>query len=113
MVAVFDYLTISEGKRLMSKLDKLLDRMRNNCNSNWQIPDLERVCDSVPGAELRAPNRGSHYTFSHPKLQDILTIPAKRPLKGFYVKRFVSMIDSIIEEEGTEGDGENPSHGTE
>ena len=96
----------------MAKFDKLVERMRNNCNDDWQIEDIKRVCDSVSGAELRTPRRGKHYTFSHPKLQDILTIPAKRPLKGVYVKRFVSIIDSIIDEEG-EGEVEDPSKSAE
>lgn len=93
----------------MSKLDKLLERMRNNPNGDWSIDDLQRVCRSVPGIELNAPTRGSHYTVSHPTLQEILTVPAHKPLKGVYVKRFISIIDSIIEEGGEDrGSGDLP-----
>jgi hypothetical protein len=84
----------------MSKAEKLLERMRNNPSGDWDINDIDRICSQIPDASLDPPTRGSHFTFSHPQLQDILTIPAKRPLKGVYVKRFLSMIDSITAEGG-------------
>jgi hypothetical protein len=93
----------------MSQFEKLLERMRNNPGGDWDIDDIERVCSGVPDTQLHAPKRGSHYTVSHPKLRDILTIPAKRPLKGVYVKRFVSMMDSIIEEGDDVGGADDPS----
>jgi hypothetical protein len=83
--------------------------MRNNPNGDWGIDDIERVCSGVSDTKLHSPGRGSHFTVSHPKVRDILTIPAKRPLKGIYVKRFVSMIDSIIEEEDDVGGADDPS----
>jgi predicted RNA binding protein YcfA (HicA-like mRNA interferase family) len=42
---------------------------------------------------------GSHVSFSHPKWIEILTVPARRPIKPIYVKKFVSLIDMLKEEE--------------
>jgi len=38
-------------------------------------------------------------------IDDILTVPARRPIKPIYVKRFVSMMDSIIERAKNEENG--------
>ena len=75
-----------------------------NCHSfgmspknNWGINDLEAVCARIGGLTLSPPTRGTHYKLSHSDVADILTIPANRPIKPVYIKRFVSMLDSIIE----------------
>jgi hypothetical protein len=82
----------------MSKFEKLLGGMRNNPAGDWQITDIERVCEHIPGMVCLPPGRGNHYKVTHPSVQEILTIPATRPIKAFYVQRFVSMIDSIMAE---------------
>jgi len=79
----------------MSQSEKVLARMRNNPAGDWDIDDIKRICKQVKGFECRPPATGRHYTVSHPAISDILTIPANRPIKPVYVKRFVSMIDSI------------------
>ena len=91
----------------MAKAHKLLKRMRNNPAGDWLIDDVQRVCDQIPGAELLPPSHGTHFKVTHPCISDILTVPAHKPLKAVYVKRFISMIDSIIAE--VEAKGGDPS----
>ncbi len=82
----------------MRRWQKLLERMRANPKGDWTIRDIETVAKHFEerGLIFMPPRRGSHYTAAHPAMPDyILTIPARRPLKSVYVKRFVSMIDSI------------------
>jgi hypothetical protein len=36
---------------------------------------------------------GPHWKVSHPAARDILTIPARRPIKPFYIRRPVRMVE--------------------
>jgi hypothetical protein len=78
------------------KYSKLLIKMGNNPNGDWSIGDIETAAKSVPGVVVKPPGRGSHYKVAHPQVPEILTIPAKKRIKPFYIKEFVSMMDSII-----------------
>jgi len=80
----------------MSKADKTLEKMRNN-SRDWQLADLEVIAARL-GITVRR-GKGSHVSFAHPKWVDILTVPAHRPVKPIYVKKFVSLIDALQEEE--------------
>lgn len=81
----------------MSKGDKILEGMRANPTNDWTIKNFQTVSRRINGLSLAPPKRGSHYTVSHPSMPDyILTIPSHRPIKAIYVKKFVSMIDSIM-----------------
>jgi len=77
--------------------------MRNNPRGDWAIGDIETICAQLNKAgidiEFRKPKRGSHHTVGHPEIADILTIPARRPIKTVYVKKFISIIDDIIKDE--------------
>ena len=79
----------------MSRFEKLLDRMRNNPGGDWDINDIDSICRYL-GMNCDPPRRGSHFTISHPKTNQILPIPAKRPLKPIYVKLFLTIVDSIM-----------------
>lgn len=70
--------------------------MRNNPR-DWQMADLEGMADRF-GITVRK-GSGSHVTFSHLKWVVILTIPAHRPVKPIYVKKFVLLIDVLLEGE--------------
>jgi hypothetical protein len=74
----------------MAKPDKTLDRMRNN-PKDWRIDDLKAAARRAE-LDWRQPGT-SHVTFSSPGLIP-LTVPAHRPVKPFYVKRFVELIDA-------------------
>ena len=80
----------------MTKADKTLEKMRNNPR-DWQIADLEVIADRF-GITVRK-GKGSHVSFAHPKWVEILTVPAHRPVKQIYVKKFVSLVDTLKEEE--------------
>ncbi len=78
----------------MTTADKTLDRMRNNPR-NWHIDDLLAVAGRH-GMEVRN-NGGSHHVFSAVGIVESLCVPAHRPIKPVYVKRFTAMIDAIKE----------------
>ena len=78
----------------MSTRDKTLARMRNN-PLNWRIDDLHHVAQHY-GIDWR--NEGdSHHVFSFPNIEEDVCIPAHRPLKPVYVRRFVALVDQIRE----------------
>lgn len=78
----------------MTAADKTLDRMRNNPH-DWRIDDLLTVAERY-GVDVRN-NGGSHHVFSAAGIADSLCVPAHRPVKPVYIKRFIAMIDTIKE----------------
>ena len=80
----------------MVKWLKLLDKMRNNPRGDWTMKEIRTIARHIDGMIVTAPTGGSHYGVSHPASREILTIPAKRPIKPGYIKAFVDMTDSII-----------------
>jgi predicted RNA binding protein YcfA (HicA-like mRNA interferase family) len=41
--------------------------------------------------------KGSHFHAKHPNAREILTIPARRPIKPVYIRRLVRYIDAYGE----------------
>lgn len=78
----------------MTTADKTLDRMRNNPR-DWRIDDLLTVAGRY-GIEVRN-SGGSHHIFSAAGCTESLCVPAHRPIKPVYVKRFIAMIDGMKE----------------
>ena len=78
----------------MGQGEKRLSDMRRNPRDGWQIEDVRVVCSEF-GIELRPPSSGSHFKVTHPDAQEILTIPAKRPVKAIYIKQFVAFVDQL------------------
>jgi hypothetical protein len=77
------------------RLSTRLERMRRNPAADWTINDVATVCQEH-GATCSAPSGGgSHYKVSHPNSYDILTVPARRPIKSVYVRKLVRFIDSV------------------
>ena len=76
----------------MSSRDKMLARMRENPR-DWRIEDLEALAAHF-GLIVRKPG-GSHVVFFHSRLPEMLSVPARRPIKPIYVRRFLSMIDEL------------------
>ena len=72
--------------------DKTVARMRNNPR-DWRIASLETVA-VANGVNVRKTG-GSHVVFEHPDLIEALSVPAARPIKPIYIKRFVRFIDAI------------------
>ncbi|MBI1234802.1 MAG: type II toxin-antitoxin system HicA family toxin [Alphaproteobacteria bacterium] len=70
--------------------------MEANPKADWVIQDLVSVAEKI-GVLVRPPSKGSHYTFSGPKLEGHLTVPAKRPIKPPYIRNFVGLCRAHIE----------------
>lgn len=80
----------------MARVDKIARRMRNNPR-DWSIDDL-KVLARRNGIDWRQPGT-SHVTFSYPGLLP-LTVPAHKPVKPIYIKRFLALIDSMETDNG-------------
>lgn len=66
-------------------------------HTGWRIEELQRVANEND-VEWRRPGRGgSHVIFSTPGVQEIVSVPAKRPIKPVYIKRFLALVDAAIE----------------
>ena len=76
----------------MNTATKLLTAMRQN-PTDWTMSQLLTLAKRH-GMEVRSTG-GSHHVFSHPTVQDSLTIPARRPIKAVYIKHFLALIDQI------------------
>lgn len=61
--------------------------MRSNPR-DWRIADVVAVCDAF-GLTCTAPRKGSHYKIRHASQAEILTIPARRPIKPVYIADLV------------------------
>ena len=79
---------------LLSKRDKLLNRMQNNPKGDWKIDNLKSIADYY-GIEY-ADNGSSHIVFRSP-YGEHLTVPAKRPIKPIYIRLFLDFIESVKE----------------
>jgi hypothetical protein len=72
---------------------KILGRMREH-PAGWRIEDLETVARASL-VESRRPRRGgSHVIFIAPGVREIVSVPAKRPIKPVYIKQFLALIDA-------------------
>ena len=71
----------------------LLERMRRNPAGDWTIQDVERVCREH-GLLFRAGKGTSHSHAKHPAAREILTIPARRPIKPVYIRYLVRYIEA-------------------
>lgn len=69
-----------------------VNAMRQNPN-DWAMAKLLTVAKQH-GMEVRSTG-GSHHVFSHSSVKDPLSVPAHRPIKAIYIKRFVALIDQI------------------
>lgn len=71
----------------------LLEQMRRNPVGDWTIGDVEKVC-RAHGLLFRAGKGTSHCHAKHPSAAEILTIPARRPIKPVYIRKLVHYIDA-------------------
>lgn len=78
----------------MTKLDKLYSQIVNN-PKDVNFDDIDKLLKRY-GFERRQPRGGSsHYSYYHPDLQDVVTIPRSRPIKAIYVKKALDAIRKI------------------
>jgi len=81
---------------LVAASDKTLLKMRRN-PSGWRIEDLMEVAEQN-GVNWRRPGRGgSHVIFGASDIREIVSVPAKRPIKPIYIKHFLALIDAAGE----------------
>jgi hypothetical protein len=76
--------------------DETLRKMRCK-QTGWRIDDLIRVAAQY-GVEWRRPGRGgTHVIFGASGVREIVSVPAKRPIKPIYIKHFLALIDAAEE----------------
>lgn len=57
---------------------------------------IQKLGDKRGGFIRRNPGSGSsHYTYSHPDLVDIITIPKDKPIKPIYIKKALEAFDIV------------------
>jgi hypothetical protein len=84
----------SSSKKVDREL-KTLERMRESPAGDWQIGDIQKISTYL-GLTCTSPTRGTHYKVSSSFLEGILTVPAHRPIKVPYIKKFIALIDAHI-----------------
>ncbi len=82
----------------MARLDKLLTAMRRSPGADWRIEQLKAIADRYD-IVYRQPGT-SHVTFRPPHGEK-LTVPARRPIKPVYIRKFLALIEAL---ETTDGD---------
>jgi len=78
----------------MGKAADLLDDMRRNPAGNWTIADVRKVCEQY-GCDCLSPTRGSHWKVAAPGRSEVLTVPARRPIKPVYIRKLVAILEGI------------------
>lgn len=76
----------------MTKSEKLLHKMKTN-PQDWRIEQLETIAKQY-GVAIRKTG-GSHVVFDHPDWVELLCVPAHRPIKPIYIKKFIALIESL------------------
>ena len=73
---------------------KTLQKMRKR-QIGWLIEELQAVVEDN-FVECHKPGRGgSHVIFSAPGVREIVSVPAKRPIKPVYIKQSLALIDAV------------------
>lgn len=83
------------GGILLAPKKPLLEQMRANPRAGWTTQDIKTICEQY-GIEFQKPTRGSHHKAVSPLLVGHLTIPHARPIKPFYIRNLISMIEAHI-----------------
>jgi len=78
----------------MSRVAKKLKAMKAGPKNDWRIDDLKFLAQYYK-IEYRQPGT-SHVTFIC-KNGLVLTVPAHKPIKPIYIKKFMELIESLNE----------------
>ncbi|MDA8228661.1 MAG: type II toxin-antitoxin system HicA family toxin [Desulfitobacterium hafniense] len=85
----------------MTKFDKLYTQIVNN-PKDVSFEDLDKILIRY-GFNRRQSRKGtSHYTYTHPALTEIVTVPFARPLKAVFVKEAINVIRKLERTEKNE-----------
>ena len=79
----------------MARGEKLLERMRANPRDR-RIEDVAAVCAAF-GIACTSPRKKSHYKVKHDGQAAMLTVPAHKPVKPWYIEALVELIDRVRE----------------
>jgi len=80
----------------VSAAGKTLQKMRRT-QTGWRIDELQSVAEEN-GVGWRKPGHGgSHVIFSASGVREIVSVPAKRPIKPVYIRQFLALIDNAVE----------------
>lgn len=67
---------------------------------DWRIEQLETIAKQYNICVRKT--GGSHVVFDHPDWVELLCVPAHRPIKPIYVKKFIALVESLeVEDENT------------
>jgi hypothetical protein len=92
----------------VSAAGKTLQKMRGS-QTGWRIDELQSVATEY-GVDWRRPGHGgSHVIFGAAGVREIVSVPAKRPIKPVYIKQFLALIDSAVEVKEHERENESNS----
>jgi hypothetical protein len=78
----------------VTQVEKILNKMKANPR-DWRIESLKSVAEAYNVAS-RQPS-GSHVIFRHTN-GAMLSVPAHRPIKPVYIKKFVRLIEYGVSE---------------
>ena len=73
----------------MTKADKTLQKMRNN-HDGWRIEDLQAIARRF-GIDWR--HDGSSHCVFISTAGKTLPVPAKKPIKPIYIKKFLALLE--------------------
>lgn len=76
----------------MTKSEKTLSKMQVN-PKDWRIEQLETIAKQY-GVTVRKTG-GSHVVFDHNDWVELLCVPAHRPIKPIYIKKFIALIANL------------------
>lgn len=80
----------------VSAAGKTLQKMRRT-QTGWRIDELQSVADENGVGWRRPGHGGSHVIFSASGVREIVSVPAKRPIKPVYIRQFLALIDNALE----------------
>jgi hypothetical protein len=81
---------------VVSAAGKTLQKMRKN-QTGWRIDELQEVANQNGVGWRRPGHGGSHVIFSASGVREIVSVPAKRPIKQVYIRQFLALIDNAVE----------------
>ena len=82
----------------MSSVERYIRKMRNN-PIGWRIESLEAIARTL-GIKV-SKRGGSHVQFKVVTTRKTLAVPAKRPIKPVYIKKFLVLIDDCLRNDET------------
>lgn len=92
----------------VSAADKTLQKMRRN-QTGWRIEELQAVADENGIGWRRPGHGGSHVIFSASGVREIVSVPARRPVKPVYIRQFLALIDNAVEVKQDEHENKSKS----